>query len=100
MVQLTRNFSSSEFQCPCCGAGGALTITSGYRCASHNEEVGGVPGSAHTTGQAVDIACSNSSDRYRLMRILTKYFGRVGIASSFIHVDVDITKPQDVLWTY
>ena len=30
-------------------------ITSGTRCAKHNREVGGVAGSYHTTGNAIDI---------------------------------------------
>ena len=59
--QITENFSLREFQCPCCHTvmlhpklaaslqklreawGKPLTVTSGYRCARHNAEVGGVP---------------------------------------------------------
>lgn len=33
----------------------AVIITSGYRCATHNAEVGGVAGSRHTKGQAADF---------------------------------------------
>lgn len=36
------------------GIGG--TVTSGFRSVQHNEDVGGVKGSFHTKGQAVDIA--------------------------------------------
>ncbi len=35
--------------------GRTVRITSGLRCATHNRKVGGVPGSRHVTGKAVDI---------------------------------------------
>ena len=72
--QLTENFSLREFQCPCCHTvmlhpklaaslqklreawGRPLTVTSGYRCARHNAEVGGVPNSRHMRGLAADAA--------------------------------------------
>lgn len=37
------------------GYGDVAQITSGYRTAQHNAEVGGVPNSMHTSGNAVDI---------------------------------------------
>ena len=66
-------FKDSEFACPCCGLnlekdgikriadeirehfGRPAIITSGTRCIKHNKEVGGVAGSYHTTGNAIDI---------------------------------------------
>lgn len=72
--QITENFSLREFQCPCCHTvmlhpklaaslqklreawGKPLTVTSGYRCARHNAEVGGVPNSRHMRGLAADVA--------------------------------------------
>ena len=72
--QITENFSLREFQCPCCHTvmlhpklaaslqklreawGKPLTVTSGYRCARHNAEVGSVPNSRHMRGLAADVA--------------------------------------------
>lgn len=77
-----------------------MVITSGYRCESYNREVGGVEGSAHTKGLAVDIACNTSQMRYKLLSELLGHFYRIGIAKDFIHADRDPTKPQGVIWTY
>ena len=53
---------------------------------------------------AVDIVCTNSIDRYELVEVVQKFFKRIGIvgehSGNFIHLDVDKTKPQEVLWTY
>lgn len=78
-----------------------IQITSGYRTEAQNTEVGGVPGSSHLKGLAADLACSNSSDRFDLLNCLLDVgFNRIGIAGSFIHVDIDKSKPQNVIWTY
>ena len=73
-------FKDSEFTCKCgCGTnlqkngikkiadeirehfGKPAIITSGTRCAKHNKEVGGVAGSYHTTGNAIDIVVNGVS---------------------------------------
>ncbi len=75
-VKLANNFTSTEFDCHgsgCCSEtlvdqklvehlqkirdhfGKAVTISSGYRCATHNKSVGGATNSYHTKGQAADI---------------------------------------------
>ncbi len=115
---LSKNFHSAEFACKCgCGGNtisqslvdmlqgirdrlGRVDITSGYRCEAHNKAVGGVPNSAHTKGLAVDIACSVGADRYALLdTVFVAGFYRIGIAKSFIHVDIDDSKPGSV-WVY
>lgn len=73
--QLSAHFSSSEFECPCCGVGGdrisarlidllerlrgecnaPIHINSGYRCERHNRAIGGVANSQHLSGLAADI---------------------------------------------
>ena len=71
--KLGSHFDSSEFVCHCCGvgtvdprliklleqlrakAGKPIHVNCGYRCPSHNAEVGGVPNSQHVLGTAADI---------------------------------------------
>ncbi len=58
----------------------------------------GDPGS-HGDGLAVDIACSTSTERLRIVRALLEVgFQRVGIYRRHVHVDVDESRDQLVLW--
>ena len=77
-----------------------IIITSGYRCKYHDSELGGKGN--HTTGKAVDIKCDVSQNRYYMLPILLKYFKRIGIGKTFIHVDDcdESNKPQEVVWVY
>ena len=59
-----------------------------------------VKGSAHEAGWAVDLRCSSSHQRFRILRALFAVgFTRVGVYDRHIHVDADPTKPQEVTWT-
>ena len=81
--------------------GKSVVINSGYRTPEHNEAVGGASSSSHLKGLAVDIACKNSTDRFKLINILLQVgFKRIGMGSTFIHADIDKDKSQNVLWTY
>ena len=112
-------FKESEFACPCCkqnktkevlmlimdqlrdAVGEPLTISSAFRCAKHNKEVGGKPDSAHLKGLAVDIVCENSHLRFLLIKQAIKLgFVRTGVASKFLHLDMDGEKPIQVIWLY
>lgn len=76
-------------------------ITSSWRSKEKNAKIGGVKSSAHLTGNAVDLACENSTTRmYMIEALLTAGFNRIGISNRFIHVDVDEELPQNVIWTY
>lgn len=76
-------------------------ITSGYRTEQHNEQVGGVDSSAHVNGYAADIACRTSRERWLIINALMLVgFNRIGIADTFVHVDCDPSKPENVIWTY
>lgn len=81
--------------------GKPIVITSGYRTLRHNLEVGGKQNSSHLHGLAADISCNNSSDRFKLVQILLNVgFTRIGIGNSFLHIDIDTNKTQNVIWTY
>ena len=76
-------------------------ITSAYRTPEHNEKIGGVPNSSHLKGLAVDISISNSNMRFVVLKALIMAgFTRIGVAKTFIHVDADLDKSQEVAWTY
>jgi zinc D-Ala-D-Ala carboxypeptidase len=117
---LSEHFSEDEFRCKDnCGKvhvdpgliyllekalellGRPIVIHSGFRCPEHNKAVGGTPQSAHLTGEAADIVCAFSADRYDLLRtFLTLGVTRIGIGSGFIHIDVSTTLPQRCVWLY
>ncbi len=121
-MQLTRNFTDDEFKCPCCGgytdslpfraflaklqdarsvAGIPFIITSGYRCPKHNKEVGGKSDSSHLKGIAADILVHTASERFIVTNGLIKAgFVRIGVGQNFIHVDMDVSKPQRLMWIY
>ena len=128
MGDLSKNFSKLEFQCPCsCGAnkissvlieklqkvrniiGTSIIITSGVRCEFYNTSIKASMNSSHIPddygiGHAVDIACLNSKDRYELVEVAQKFFKRIGISKGsyggFVHLDVDRSKIQEVMWVY
>jgi hypothetical protein len=78
-----------------------MVIYSGMRCQKHNERVGGVPDSAHTKGVAVDVKCHSSRGRFAIINAaLSAGFTRIGVAKTFVHLDVDLSLPQQVMWTY
>ena len=78
-----------------------ITINSGYRTPAYNESVGGTENSSHLKGLAADVACIASQDRFNLINIfLDLGITRIGIAKTFIHIDVDPDKSPDVIWTY
>ena len=83
-----------------------IKITSGYRTQAYNEDLKArgykaSKNSSHLKGLAVDIHCNNSKDRFELVDILLDVgFNRIGIANTFIHVDIDKDKPSHLIWTY
>ena len=81
-------------------AGIPFVITSGYRDANHNEDVGGVKDSSHTKGLAVDIRARNSNEHYLITKALFAVgFKRISkIYKGHIHCDIDTTKAQNVLF--
>jgi len=81
--------------------GKPMRVNSGYRSEAHNKKVGGVSSSSHLKGLAADISCKNSDERFYMLQAFIKAgFKRIGVASSFIHIDNDKDKSQNVIWTY
>lgn len=82
-------------------AGIPFHINSAYRTKEHNAKIGGSPNSSHLKGLAVDISATDSRTRYTILdALLSVGFNRIGIADTFIHVDLDKDKSQNVIWTY
>jgi len=112
------NFKKSEFSCKCgCGHNPIseelvkdlqiarrisevpFIINSACRCIKHNKSVDGSFSSSHLEGLAVDIKTINSSDRYKITSVLLFVgFTRIGVYRDFIHVDIDTSKADKVLW--
>ena len=81
--------------------GKPMRVNSGYRSEAHNKKVGGVSSSSHLKGLAADISCKNSNERFEMLQAFIKAgFKRIGVANSFIHIDNDKDKSQNVIWTY
>ncbi len=78
-------------------------INSGVRTSSHNSKVGGVYNSSHKIPvcNAVDISTPSRAIQRKLVEAARKIgFKRIGIGSTFIHLDIDGTKSQYVAWGY
>lgn len=117
-TKLSANFNSSEFDCHgsgCCSStlvddklvtylqqirehfGKPVNISSGYRCATHNKNIGGATNSRHSKGQAADIYISGVTPAE-----IAKYAESIGILGIglyetnsdgfFVHVDTRETK--------
>jgi uncharacterized protein YcbK (DUF882 family) len=81
-------------------AGIPFIINSAYRSPDHPESIKN-PTSSHIKGLAVDIKVTDSVTRFKIIEALVSVgFTRIGIADTFIHVDLDLDKTQNVIWTY
>jgi len=120
--QLTAHFNADEFACKCgknCDAVSidldlvkklekvrvkcdfALKINSGVRCVEYNRKKKGKSKSAHIMGRGVDIHCVHSWNRWMIIFWAIRYgFKRIGIGSTFIHLDLDDALPEPRIWTY
>jgi hypothetical protein len=57
--------------------------------------------SAHLSGLAVDLRVKDSYQRDKLVDVAKKNgITRIGIGENFVHLDIDPSKPQNVMWTY
>jgi len=78
-------------------------ITSGYRSQEYNDKLkNSSKNSSHIKGLAVDIAATDSSSRFKIIEAaLFLGIQRIGVGSTFIHIDIDDKdKPAKVCWIY
>lgn len=65
-----------------------IKITSGFRCAKHNADVGGEPDSMHLKGRAADIAMDDANERYAFVKLAINLgFYGIGIMATAVHLD-------------
>lgn len=66
-------------------------VSSGLRCSRHNANVGGVAGSRHLTGKAVDLRIEGKTARQTLAWALKQPQVRYAYAidSAFVHMDIE-----------
>jgi len=79
-------------------AGVVFRINSFYRCQNHNDAVGGVDESSHTTGNALDISTRGFTGKEieEIVKIAKKYFDYVQVYPTFIHLQINVEEPEEV----
>jgi hypothetical protein len=74
-------------------------ITSGYRTANRNAVVGGSPRSAHLRGKAADISATEDRKRFAVVKAAFEFgIRRLEVGRTWVHVDIDESLPQDVIF--
>ena len=124
------SFKKSEFKCPCgkCNGygegiastlvktlqdlrnkyGKGITITSGYRCSTHNKKVGGTTNSKHTQGLAADFYMSGFNSQSTRVNVInelkkTKYYryaycnvnGNYPNMGNVVHIDTKLVDTDE-----
>lgn len=111
-MKLSEHFDSSEFACKCgCGGlhngadinprlvqvlermrqrcGRPLELSCGYRCPTHNAEVGGVWNSQHVYGTAADVQTPDGMSVIELAALAEECGADgIGVYDWGVHVDV------------
>lgn len=116
-TQLTEHFNVSEFKCKCGGTHNTfiskklvemleklyakldcskIIVNSGYRCSTHDKNVGGTGSGQHTKGTAADVVCyakDGSIISSKTVSCVSQDLGFTGIANitsdyQAIHLDV------------
>lgn len=82
-------------------AGIPIVLNCAYRSREHDLKAGRSGNSAHTRGKAVDVRCTTSANRYKIVAAaLEEGVRRIGIGKSFVHLDNDTSLPLGVIWDY
>jgi uncharacterized protein YcbK (DUF882 family) len=120
---LSRNLTSKECACPCCGyaivnvdtviafeairkiVGKPLKVNSWYRCPKHNDTEKGAEYSKHLIGVAADLDWEGAetdladTEFRNKIRAVNNVRG-IGWGKGFMHVDTDEARPHLVEWRY
>lgn len=81
--------------------GEQFVITSGYRSKPYELSKGRKGTSSHCKGLAVDISTPNSVVRFKVVTaLLLSGVPRLGIGRTFVHADIDETKPHPIIFHY
>lgn len=112
-MRLSENFRAGEYFCKgsgCCSTakiddklvsydqqirdhfGEAVTISSGYRCPTHNKRVGGSSQSYHARGQASDIMVEGVAPLEVARFAESIGIKGIGLYDNFVHIDTRVTK--------
>lgn len=111
-VQLSKNFKLDEFKCKCyeCDPillddtliewlqkirdhfGKSVNVNSGYRCKSHNADVGGSTTSHHMKGMAADIRVEGIVPEEVAKYAESIGIQRIGLYDNFVHIGSDTRK--------
>jgi len=112
MTKLSKNFTDSEFVCPCCNGGivsemliaklqelrdlinKPIIVTSGYRCQQYNKSIGGYSHSPHLTGEAADIKVKDLSPVTIASIAQRISYMRIGIYPKHLHIDIRPANPS------
>jgi len=82
-------------------AGIPFVLNSAYRSPEWERDHDRTGKGAHPHRHAVDIRCNTYQNRMKIVQaLLAVGFRRIGIGRTYIHVDDDPTKAQDVIWDY
>jgi uncharacterized protein YcbK (DUF882 family) len=122
--QLSTNFNSNEFDCPCSNCkhtlidirmveqleimrsvlGTKLVINSGFRCPDHQQELRlkgyetSIGPSTHELGQAADVTNGVALGIELEEAAVKAGFKAIGVASHWVHVDM--RGPKERRWKY
>lgn len=76
-------------------------INSAYRSEDYENKRGRNGTSSHTKGVAVDVQAITDRQKFLIVQTaLANGITRIGVGTTFVHLDVDKNKTQNVIWTY
>lgn len=82
-------------------AGIPFILNSAYRSPAWEKAKGRTGTGAHPHGCGVDIRCNTNANRMKIIKAcLAVGFTRIGIGKTYVHVDDDAEKTQNVIWHY
>lgn len=111
-MKISKHFDHNEFKCKCGQAHdfhmydgliyileelrnyyeSPVIITSGYRCPTHNDNVGGAKNSFHMKGMAADVKVKGVNPKDVYKHLCEVYDSHCGLGfieyKTFVHIDV------------